>query len=174
MTEVEMPTFNLPVPTIGVGGVLFNRHRQVLLIKRDQAPAQGLWSIPGGRHEPGESLAEACRREFHEETSIEIEVKNIIAVVERRLEGFHYVIIDFLVQLIDESSAVPLARSDVADAQWIGLDDLARYELVVGLEEIILRAFESIVHHRNDGLQSVEKTGTDFILPISTNPNGVR
>lgn len=167
-----MPTFDLPIPTIGVGGVLFNRYWQVLLIKRNQAPAQGLWSIPGGRHEPGETLAEACRREFQEETNIEIEVKNIIAVVERRLEGFHYVIIDFLVQLIDENNAIPFARSDVSDAQWVNLDDLTRYELVVGLKEIILRASESIVQHRNDGLQTVNKTGTDFILPASTNLNG--
>ncbi len=88
---------NLPKPGLGVGGVVFNKSGEVLLIKRNQAPACGLWSIPGGRLEPGENLASACVREFYEETSLEVEVKKVIAVVERKLEGFHYIIVDFLV-----------------------------------------------------------------------------
>ncbi len=165
MIEPENSTFAAPNPRIGVGGLLFNRHRQILLIKRNQAPAQGLWSIPGGRHEAGESLVEACIREFQEETNLDVEVQNIIAVVDRRLEGFHYVIIDFLVKLIDENNAVPIARSDVAEAKWINLANLGQYDLVVGLPEIIIRTHDSLIVNVTGGLHDVYATGTDFILP---------
>jgi len=39
-----------------------------------------------GKMEAGESLAEACQREIKEETDLDTEVKNIVAVVERRVE----------------------------------------------------------------------------------------
>lgn len=154
----------LPIPTIGVGGVLLNSRQEVLLIKRNQAPAQGLWSIPGGRLEPGESLVDACHREFKEETNLGIEVNHIVAVVERKLEGFHYVIIDFSVQLTDEADFIPIANSDVAEAKWISLDDLGQYDLVAGLAEIIRRTHDGLVGGVEVGLLDVDKAGTDFIL----------
>ena len=93
-------THSLPVPALGVSGIVFNNQQQILLIQRNQPPAMGCWSIPGGKLEPGESLVEACQREIKEETGLDTEVKNIVAVVERRVEGFHYVIIDYLALLI--------------------------------------------------------------------------
>ncbi len=154
----------MPIPAIGVGGLLFNRREQVLLIKRNQAPAQGLWSLPGGRQEPGETLVETCRREFTEETSLQVEVKHIVAVVERRLEGFHYVIVDFLVQLIDDEQAAPLAGSDVAEAEWIALPELPSYPLVEGLPEIIRRTHQALINRETSGLHGTGRTGLDFIL----------
>ena len=155
----------LPIPNIGVGGILFNKHQQVLLIKRDQAPARGLWSIPGGRLEPGETLLEACRREFYEETNLHVEVKQIVAVVERKLEGFHYVIIDFFVELQNEKVCVLIAQSDVSEARWISLDDLGDYDLVVGLAGIIRRTYAWLDKDRLGGLWDVELGGMDFVLP---------
>ena len=159
--NLQMP---LPIPSIGVGGVLLNNRQEVLLIKRNQAPAQGLWSIPGGRLETGESMVDACRREFKEETNLGVEVNHIVAVVERKLEGFHYVIIDFSVQLTDEADSTPIANSDVSEAEWISLDDLGQYDLVVGLAEIIKRTHESLVRGVEVGLLDGDKEGTDFIL----------
>jgi 8-oxo-dGTP diphosphatase len=165
MNTPNDPVKTHPIPSIGVGGILFNGHRQVLLIKRSQPPAQGLWSIPGGKLEPGESLAEACRREFYEETNLAVEVKHIIAVVERRLEGFHYVIVDFYVQLADEDNCVLIAQSDVDEARWVGLDELGEYGLVVGLGEIIRRVFDSLAGNYVAGLHDVDLKEMDFILP---------
>ncbi|NOS73622.1 MAG: NUDIX domain-containing protein [Methyloglobulus sp.] len=163
MKKSDAALDSLPVPSIGVGGVLFNGHQQVLLIKRNQPPAKGLWSIPGGRLESGESLVEACRREFYEETNLDVQVKHVVAVVERRLEGFHYLIIDFWVQLVDENKCFPIAQSDVVEAKWINLDDLGSYNLVVGLAEIIVRTYNC---QAQGGLHDANATGTDFILPL--------
>jgi 8-oxo-dGTP diphosphatase len=161
MNKQNNRTKKAPIPSIGVGGVLFNKSQQVLLIKRNQPPAKGLWSIPGGRLEPSETLVEACRREFYEETNLVVEVKQIVAVVERRLEGFHYVIIDFYVQLADEEDCVLIAQSDVAEARWVGLEDLGQYGLVVGLAEIVKRTYGSL---GKGGLQDAGLDGSDFVL----------
>jgi mutator protein MutT len=152
----------LPEPRIGVGGILFNENQEVLLIKRNQPPAQGLWSIPGGRLEPGESLVEACRREFYEETNLETDVKHIVAVVDRQLEGFHYVIIDFYVELIDKTKNKPVAQSDVLEAQWVHLDKLGRYNLVTGLADILNGAYRDWATSTLNGLHDINATGTDF------------
>jgi 8-oxo-dGTP diphosphatase len=145
---------------IGVGGLLFNRHNQVLLIKRNKPPSQGLWSVPGGKLEAGEGLIECCRREVREETGLDVNVLSLIAVVERRIENFHYVIIDFLVELRDESENRPLAASDVSEALWIDLDKIDDYPLVAGLSAIIRTAAQRV----EEGIVPADSS-TDFILP---------
>ncbi|MGR8999003.1 MAG: NUDIX hydrolase [Gammaproteobacteria bacterium] len=159
-------TPSLPAPALGVGGIVFKHQKQVLMIRRNQPPAKGFWSIPGGKLEPGESLAEACQREIKEETGLETEVKNIVAVAERRIEGFHYVIIDFLAILKAEANIFPVAQSDAAKARWISLEHLSDYNLVPGLAEIIMRTYNSRYSANHlAGLYDVGATGTDYILP---------
>jgi 8-oxo-dGTP diphosphatase len=156
---------SLPVPTLGVSGIVFNNQKQVLLIQRNQPPAMGLWSIPGGKLEAGESLLEACQREIKEETGLDTEVKNIVAIVERRVEGFHYVIIDFLALLMNEENSQPIAHSDVSEARWVNLENLVDYDLVAGLAEIILRTYNIYNGGHIAGLYDVDATGSDYILP---------
>ncbi len=169
MSSTNNIDLNFTMPSLGVGGVVFNKSGEVLLIKRDQAPARGFWSIPGGRLEPGENLASACVREFYEETNLDVEVKKVIAVVERKLEGFHYIIVDFLVELMDSEICVPRAQSDVADAKWVNLKDFNQYEIVEGLSEIILRTYESQTNNAQTGLFANSSLVSDFILPVSVN-----
>jgi len=153
-----------PLPAIGVAGIVFNQHKQVLLILRNQAPAMGLWSVPGGKLEAGESLRDACRREIKEETGLDTEIKNIVAVVERRVEDFHYVIIDYLAVLADQEATMPTAQSDVAEAKWIGLENLAEYALVPGLADIIESSYRLYTGDYLAGLYDVDSAGTDYIL----------
>lgn len=164
MTDSTNFAGTLPTPAIGVGGIVFNNRDEVLLIKRNKAPASGLWSIPGGRLEPGECLADACQRELYEETGINVKVNKVIAVVERKLEGFHYVIIDFLAELIEPNNCHPSAQSDVAEASWVHIDDLNRYALVEGLAEILLRAYAAKTGTSPSGLSPNADLATDYVL----------
>ncbi|MDD5413177.1 MAG: NUDIX hydrolase [Methylobacter sp.] len=159
-------TNSFPVPVIGVGGIVFNDKRQVLMIQRNQPPAMGLWSVPGGKLEAGESLSDACKREIKEETGLDIVVKNIVAIVERRIESFHYVVIDFLAHLLGDENTLPIAQSDVAEAKWISLDNIDEYDLVDGLAEIIMRSYCLYRSDHLAGLYDVDATGSDYILPI--------
>jgi len=155
-----------PVPAIGVGGIVFNRRREILLIRRNQPPASGLWSVPGGKLEPGESLTETCRREISEETGLDIQPLALVAVVERRIEDFHYVVIDFLAQLISSDNEMPIARTDVSDVRWVSMERLKEYELVPGLEEIIIRTDRALQQGKLPGLTDDAGLGTDFVWPL--------
>ncbi|MGH9172982.1 MAG: NUDIX domain-containing protein, partial [Vicinamibacterales bacterium] len=59
-------------PVVGVGAVIVLDGR-VLLIKRAHEPRKGEWSLPGGRVELGETLADATRREIKEETGLDVD-----------------------------------------------------------------------------------------------------
>jgi len=152
-----------PIPAIGVAAVVFDPQGKVLLIKRGQPPAAGWWSIPGGKQQANESLAEACRREVREETGLAVELAGIIAVVERRSEGFHYVIIDFLARPADINQLDLIAATDVTESAWVGLEQLAHYPLVPGLAEIIQRASLLGVDGQA-GLQDADDAATDYVL----------
>lgn len=154
---------NRVIPAIGVGAVVLNRRGQILLIKRNKPPAFGRWSIPGGKQEPGETVKEACVREVWEETQLRVSIKNIIAVVERRLEGFHYVIIDFYAEFPGERTA-PTAMTDVSEAVWVNPGELAGFNLVDGLKPILCSAVDQFQQGQPRGLMDVQGDGTDFIV----------
>lgn len=127
-----------PYPQVAVGIILFNSNNEVLLIKRDTPPSQGLWTLPGGKVKYNESLEQACIREMLEETGIEIQPTRLIEVVERIHEGFHYIIMDYLAN--QTVSNEPVAASDAQDAQWVSLDEFTNYETTEGLLPVIMQA----------------------------------
>jgi 8-oxo-dGTP diphosphatase len=120
-------------PAVGVGGVAA-RDGSILLVRRGTPPSEGLWSVPGGRVEWGESLAEAVRREVLEETGLEVEVGEVAGIVERVYEGFHYVIVDYFVQVVGGTLR---AGGDVRDACWVPEAEIESLPLAPGLAEAL-------------------------------------
>ncbi|HLI56692.1 MAG TPA: NUDIX domain-containing protein [Actinomycetota bacterium] len=118
-----------PRPEVAVGAIAV-RDGSILLIRRGQPPSAGRWSVPGGRVEWGESLAEAVRREVEEETGLTVEVGGLAGVVERGLPEFHYVILDYFVTVTGGSLR---PGGDVTDTRWVTASGLAELELVPSL-----------------------------------------
>ncbi|MDP9419210.1 MAG: NUDIX hydrolase [Actinomycetota bacterium] len=125
-----------PGPEVCVGAVAVDDGR-LLLVRRGRGPAQGEWSVPGGRVEWGETLAEAVVRELAEETGIEGVCGRLIDWVERVDDERHHVIFDFAVDVLHPST--PVAGDDAAEAVWVPLDEVAGLHLVEGLAELLHR-----------------------------------
>ena len=121
-------------PEVCVGAVAVADDR-ILLIRRGRGVAAGRWSVPGGRLEGGETLAEAVVRELAEETGIEAVCDEMIGWVERIGPDYHYVILDFAVTVLGDAD--PVAGDDAAEAAWVALHDLGDVALVEGLAEFL-------------------------------------
>lgn len=119
-----------------VGAVVFDDGGRLLLVKRANPPAQGLWSIPGGRVEPGESAEIAVVREVLEETGLAVTiVREVGTVVRDAPDGGRYVIRDFLVTAT--YGAPPVAGDDADDARFFTVSELVPDELSPGLLEAL-------------------------------------
>jgi 8-oxo-dGTP diphosphatase len=122
------------IPEVCDGAVVVDEE-ELLLIRRGRGPAQGEWSIPGGRVEPGELLAEAVERELLEETGLEGICEDLVGWAERIGPDFHYVILDFRVTLLERRS--PTAGDDASEARWVPLFEVADLNLAEGLAEFL-------------------------------------
>lgn len=110
---------------------------QLLLVRRGRGPAVGEWSVPGGRVEAGETLAEAVIRELAEETGIEGVCDRLVGWVERIGPTSHHVILDFAVTVLPGPDAVPTPGDDAVEAAWVPLDEVTYLPLVEGLAEFL-------------------------------------
>jgi 8-oxo-dGTP diphosphatase len=127
------------MPEVAAVGAIAINAGKILLIRRGHAPSAGLWSLPGGRVERGESDADALRREVIEETGLEVEVGPLAGEVVRPGVGdVLYRIRDYLVTVVDdERAAEPVAGDDADDVAWVPLDQLGERELTDGLVDAL-------------------------------------
>jgi len=107
-------------PRVAVGAVVL-RDGHVLLVRRGQWPAKGIWAIPGGSVKLGETLQAAAEREIFEETGLRIRARDPVYTFEsivRDDDGkilFHYVIIDLVADYIEGE---PQPGDDALEARW--------------------------------------------------------
>lgn len=123
-----------PHPVVAVGAVVVD-HDRLLLVRRGRGPAAGSWSVPGGRVEVGETLAEAVTRELREETGLDGLCGPLLGWAERIDHDDHFVILDFEVTVVGEDQ--PVAGDDAAEAAWVELNQVSEMALVDGLAEFL-------------------------------------
>jgi 8-oxo-dGTP diphosphatase len=126
-----------PRPEVCVGAVAVAGDR-LLLVRRGREPGLGLWSVPGGRVEAGESLADAVVRELAEETGVVGTCGALLGVAERLDHDHHFVILDYLV-VVDEA-VPPAPGTDAEEAAWVPLAEVRELALVPGLAEFLVEA----------------------------------
>jgi 8-oxo-dGTP diphosphatase len=118
-------------PKAAASAAIF-RNRAVLLVERGSGASAGLWSLPGGHIEPGETAAAAALREVKEETGVVAElvgladVRDVIRKDKTGLLVAHYVIAVYYGVWRDGE---PEAAGDSRAARFVPLAELDKYPL---------------------------------------------
>jgi ADP-ribose pyrophosphatase YjhB (NUDIX family) len=121
------------------------RDGRVLIARRARGPALGVWTLPGGVVEAGETLSEALVREVLEETSMTIEPVTLAGhreVVTRDDGGRvsrHFVILCFAARWI---AGEPKLNEELSEAHWLRPSELSGLNTTDGLAGIVAQAFE--------------------------------
>ena len=120
------------------------RDGRILIVRRARAPAVGVYTLPGGGVEAGETLIAAAAREVFEETGLVVEPHTLLGhreVIVRdglgRVER-HFVILPFAAHFV---SGEPVLNDELSEAHWLVPPDLAGLETTEGLAEIVAAAF---------------------------------
>lgn len=148
--SVAMRPRYAPRPRACASAALF-RGSTVLLVQRAEPVARGLWSLPGGRIEPGETAHAAAEREVREETGLAAALTGLVEVHDvfaRTPDGrlfAHYVIAVFFGEA---SSGQPRAGGDAGSACFVPLDDLGDLPMTESALRIIRMARASLLRER--------------------------
>jgi 8-oxo-dGTP diphosphatase len=133
-------------PIVAVSAAIVRENR-VLIARRARAPAQGVFTLPGGVVEVGETLREAVQREILEETGLTIEPvalagyrERIARDLERKVEQ-HFVILPFASRWI---AGEPVLNEELAEVRWLVPSELAGLTTTEGLAEIVANALAII------------------------------
>lgn len=121
-------------PEVCVGAVARSAD-ELLMVRRGTPPAMGRWTVPGGRVEAGETLAEAVVRELAEETGLSGVCGPLLGWVEIIDDERHFVVLDFEVTVLDDSD--PTAGTDASEAAWVKVWEVPELDLVDGLAEFL-------------------------------------
>jgi ADP-ribose pyrophosphatase YjhB (NUDIX family) len=123
------------------------RDGKVLVVRRARAPASGLFTLPGGVVEIGETLAEAVAREVREETGMAIEPvalagfrEAIVRDADSRVER-HFIILCFASRW---RAGEPILNEELSEAHWLDPAELAGLPTTPGLAEIVAAAFDRL------------------------------
>ena len=127
------------------------RDGRVLIVQRAQPPMRGVFTLPGGVVETGETLHQALGREIDEEVGMAIEPVALAGhreVIVRDAEGRaerHFIILAFAARWI---SGEPKLNHELAEARWMRPEEIAALKTTEGLGEIITAAFERMKDER--------------------------
>ena len=147
-TSSESRTYP-PRPILAVSAAIFRDFRdgRVLIVRRARPPAHGLYTLPGGVVEIGETLQQAVIREIREETGLAIEPvvlagyrEAIVRDGEGRIER-HFVILPFAARLLGGELTL---NEELAEARWLTPPELSALKTTEGLAAIVNTAYERI------------------------------
>ena len=133
-------------PFLAVSAAII-RDGRVLVARRARGPAYGIWTMPGGVVEAGETLAEALIREIAEETGMTVEPvalaghREVVMRDDDKRVSRHFVIMCFAARWV---SGEPQLNEELAEARWLLPAELAGLKTTEGLAEIVAAAYEQM------------------------------
>lgn len=129
------------IPVVPAASILVLKDNKAVIVKRGKAPSRGLWALPGGKQETGETLGQTARRELLEETGL---VATNITFL-RRLEpvsidenGVSIRKYELSVFMVDAFKGSLSAGDDAEQAIWVGAHELDQYQYSAGSKALLL------------------------------------
>jgi 8-oxo-dGTP diphosphatase len=133
---------NNPIPVVDV---IIQQDSEVLFAKRKKEPFKSYLGLPGGFVNIGETIEEAARREVKEETSLNIELTDILGIYSdpRRDPRGHIMSTVFIGRVPSSESAKNKAKAqdDASQLEWIDLRAIGNKSLAFD-HKIILSNYE--------------------------------
>jgi ADP-ribose pyrophosphatase YjhB (NUDIX family) len=129
-------------PYLAVSAAII-RNGKVLIVRRARPPAFGVFTLPGGVVEAGETLHEAVIREVREETALTVVplalagFREVIARDDADKVARHFVILPFAARFIAGEVAL---NEELAEARWLVPAELDGLTTTEGLAEIVRAA----------------------------------
>lgn len=130
----------------GVYGLYFEDGK-LLVINKNGGPYINRFDLPGGSLEESESLTNAMKREFLEETGIEIEIVKNLGVIDfmlpwdwKEFTHVHHIAVYYIVQKIGGQLTIPkqFFGQDSLGALWVSKNEVT----VNNSSPLVIKAFE--------------------------------
>ena len=157
LAEYDLSKYDRPSVTADVAAFMISSEEResyrkmpvnklmLLLIKRGGHPFKGMWALPGGFLQRGETVEQCALREIEEETSVAptaIMPVGIFSEPERDPRG--WIISNAYASIISETDVRQAAMDDASDAQWFSVSfskvENGEYVLDLTYEDIELKA----------------------------------
>ncbi len=120
MARTPIPTWYFAMAVVRLG------HRFLLTQERKYGST---WSIPGGRVEPGESLADACMREVLEETGVPVRLDGIVRLEHTPSSSGTRVRVVFVGTPLDDTAPKAVPDEESLQARWLTIEEIAALPL---------------------------------------------
>lgn len=139
---------------LGVAGIVINEEGKWLVVKKKYSGLKGMWSLPAGFVQYGETADEAVVREVKEETGIQCEVTGLIGfrtgVIRKEISDNMAI---FCCRQTSEGQNILIQEMELSDAEWLTVEEIAGSgEASVMLEEMACNELIQHQLYKKDGI----------------------
>ncbi len=144
----------LPYSHVGVYGI-YIKNNAVLMIRKSRGPYEGMYDLPGGRMEAGETMEQGLRREFIEEVGSEVTDQTFLSENEYTTENyrgsrFRHFGTYYIVSISSDTVKTDADGHDSLGAEFINLDTLDQVEIAPIALPMILKAAEQMKNNKRE------------------------
>ena len=114
---------------LAAAGLLVDEEGRWLVVKKKYGGLKGMWSLPAGFVDEGETLEQAAQREVKEETGLDTNVSGIIGIRSGVIKGkISDNMVLFLLTRKDPSQKPVPCENEISEVEWMTKEELLQNE----------------------------------------------